>query len=78
MKELAKRFFEVSDYVDIELSETRENQNAWHLSFVRIDPKTKAKVYADGIQMKVAKDNGDLLGLNAMEYIQKEKLTHNQ
>lgn len=74
IKELAEHFKNASGYTDIELAEIRENHNVWHLSYVRIDPKTKAKVYADGIQMKVAKDNGDLLGLNAMEYIQKENL----
>ena len=33
-----------------------------------------AVVYPDSIQLKLAKDTGEVLGLNAMEYIQKEKL----
>ncbi len=36
--------------------------------------KNKAFVYPDGIQLKVSKDSGELLGLNAMEYVQKETI----
>ena len=33
-----------------------------------------ALIYADGVQLKVAKDTGELLGANAMEYIQEENI----
>lgn len=74
VKEYAERFKANSGYTDIVLDEVRENHNAWHMTFVRVDPRYHAKVYSDAIQFKVAKDNGDLLGMNAMEYIQKENL----
>ncbi len=74
MKEKAIQYTKTLGYSDTEIVEFRENNIAWHLSFARKDPKTNALVYADGIQLKVAKDTGELLGLNAMEYIQEEKL----
>lgn len=74
VKELAERFKENSGFTDIVLDEVRENHTSWHMTFVRVEPRYNAKVYSDAIQFKVAKDNGDLLGMNAMEYIQKETL----
>ncbi|WP_391208943.1 PepSY1/2 domain-containing protein [Psychrobacillus sp. L4] len=74
MKEKAKSYMKSFDYADTELVDFRENHIAWHLSFARVEAENKALVYADGIQLKIAKDNGELLGLNAMEYIQKEKI----
>jgi spore germination protein len=74
VRELADRFKQNSGFTDIVLDEVRENHTAWHMTFVRVEPRYNAKVYSDAIQFKVAKDNGDLLGMNAMEYIQKENL----
>ncbi|MFF2752669.1 PepSY1/2 domain-containing protein [Psychrobacillus sp. NPDC058041] len=74
MKEKAKGYMKAFDYADTEMVDFRENNIAWHLAFARIDANNKALIYADGIQLKIAKDNGELLGLNAMEYIQKEKI----
>lgn len=74
MKEKASHYMRSFDYADTEMVDFRENNIAWHLAFARKDTKNNALIYADGIQLKVAKDNGELLGLNAMEYIQKEKI----
>lgn len=75
MKDIAKKYMQSFGYADTEMVDYRENDIAWHLAFARKDPANNALVYADGVHLKVAKDNGELLGLNAMEYIQKEKIT---
>jgi spore germination protein len=59
---------------DVELVESRENHNVWHVTFIRITAENKARVYDDAIQMKLAKDDGEALGISTMEYIQKETL----
>lgn len=74
MKEKATGYMKSFGYADTELIDYRENTIAWHLALARKDAENDALVYADGVQMKLAKDNGELLGLNAMEYIQKEKI----
>lgn len=74
MKAKALKYMKSFNYADTKMVDFRENNIAWHLAFARNDAENNALVYADGVQLKVAKDNGELLGLNAMEYIQKEKL----
>lgn len=74
MKKNALDYMKKLGYEDTELIEFRENHIGWHLAFARKDPTNNAIVYADGLHLKIAKDNGELLGLNAMEYIQEEKL----
>ncbi|MCK1998052.1 germination protein YpeB [Psychrobacillus psychrodurans] len=74
MKDKSAEYMKTLGFTDTELVEYRENSVAWHLSFARKDENNDALIYADGIQLKIAKDNGELLGLNAMEYIQKEKI----
>ncbi|EON72872.1 PepSY1/2 domain-containing protein [Lysinibacillus sphaericus] len=59
---------------DVAFVESRENHLAWHVTFARVNPSDKALIYADGVQLKIAKDTGELLGANAMEYIQEEKI----
>ena len=59
---------------DVAFVETRENHLAWHVTFARVNPSDKALIYADGVQLKIAKDTGELLGANAMEYIQEEAI----
>lgn len=61
-------------YKDVVETDARENNEVWHFTYARIDTKTKAKVYADGVQVKIAKDTGEIVGLNGIEYIQKENL----
>ncbi|QUG41398.1 germination protein YpeB [Psychrobacillus sp. INOP01] len=73
MKDKSAEYMKTLGFEDTEMVEYRENSVAWHLSFARLDENNDALIYADGIQLKIAKDNGELLGLNAMEYIQKEK-----
>ncbi|KOS69181.1 sporulation protein [Lysinibacillus contaminans] len=59
---------------DVAFVESRENHLAWHVTFARVNPSDNALIYADGVQLKIAKDNGELLGANAMEYIQSETI----
>jgi spore germination protein len=74
MKEKAKGYLKAFNYADTTIVDYRENNIAWHVANARVDKKNDALVYADGIQLKIAKDNGELLGLNAMEYIQEENI----
>jgi len=74
MKDKSAEYIKTLGFTDTEMVEYRENSIAWHLSFARKAEDNDALIYADGIQLKIAKDNGELLGLNAMEYIQKEKI----
>ena len=74
IKDKSAEYMKTFGFTDTELVEYRENSVAWHLAFARKDENNDALIYADGLQLKIAKDNGELLGLNAMEYIQKEKI----
>lgn len=74
IKALMDQFLERAKFTDLELVEARENDDAWHVSLARVVGEEKAFVYPDGVQMKISKDSGELLGLNAMEYIQKETI----
>ena len=68
----AERFLSEAGYGDTVFQESRENHTAWHFVFVRVEEEYGAKVFSDTIHLKVAKDNGDIIGLDAMEYIRKE------
>ena len=72
IRESAERFLKEAGYGDTVFEESRENNTAWHFVYVRVEPEYKAKVFSDTIHLKVAKDNGDIIGLDAMEYIRKE------
>lgn len=74
IRQRTEKFLKDNGYNDLKLVEERENHDAWYLSFARVAGKYKALVYPDGIQVKVSKDSGELLGFNAMEYIQKETI----
>lgn len=74
IQERAERFLSSSGYGDTVLEEARENNTAWHLVFVRVEPEHSAKVFSDVIHLKVAKDTGGIIGIDAMEYIRKETL----
>ena len=79
--EIEKRgdaFLELAEYNDLVFEEARENSTAWHLVYVRKEPFYEAKVFSDAIHLKIAKDTGELIGLDATEYIQKEKLHRQQ
>lgn len=70
----AKTFMKKVGYEDVVLVESRENHEAWHLVFTREYGEDKALVYPDSIQVKIAKDNAEILGVNAMEYVQEETI----
>ncbi|WP_318617319.1 PepSY1/2 domain-containing protein [Sporosarcina sp. YIM B06819] len=69
----AEKFLKDAGYKDLVYEESRENNTAWHFVYVRVEPEYKAKVFSDVIHLKVAKDNGGIVGLDASEYIRKEK-----
>lgn len=70
----AEQYLKDLEITDVRFVETRENHQAWHLTYARVNPQNDALIYPDAIQLKLAKDNGELLGMNAMEYIQKETI----
>lgn len=70
----AQKFMKNVGYTDVVISESRENHEAWHYVFTRVYGDDQALVYPDSIQVKVAKDNAEILGVNAMEYIQEETI----
>lgn len=74
IKEKAEKAAKDFGFDDVEIVETRENHLVWHVVFARLNPTNNARIYADAIQMKLAKDDGEILGVNTMEYIQKETL----
>lgn len=78
IRDLVTQILNKAGYTDLQLVEMRENHEAWHMSLARVVGEDKALVYADGVQMKISKDSGELLGLNAMEYVQKEEINEEQ
>lgn len=72
IRDKAEKFLSEAGYGDTVFKEARENNTAWHFVFVRVEPHYKAKVFSDTIHLKVAKDDGAIIGLDAMEYIRKE------
>ncbi|MEL3960737.1 PepSY1/2 domain-containing protein [Lysinibacillus endophyticus] len=78
IKDRVYQFLGRAGYKDLQLVEMRENHEAWHISLARVVGKDKALVYPDGVQLKVSKDSGELLGFNAMEYVQKETVDESQ
>ena len=73
IRKKAEDFLSNSGYGDTVYEESRENNTAWHFVYVRVEPEYDAKVFSDVIHVKVAKDTGSILGIDAMEYIQKEE-----
>lgn len=74
VQQRAETFLKDSGYMDLVFQEVRENDTAFHFVYTRVEPLHKAKVLSDTIQLKVAKEDGRILGLNAAEYIRKEEL----
>ncbi|MFJ6207259.1 PepSY1/2 domain-containing protein [Lysinibacillus sp. NPDC092081] len=70
----AEEYLKLLGMNDVAFVESRENHQAWHVTFARVHPGDNALIYADGVQLKLAKDTGELLGANAMEYIQAETI----
>lgn len=73
IKQSAETFLDNVGYKDLVHVDSRENNNVWHFVYSRIT-EDDVIVYPDSIQIKVAKDSGEVLGVNAMEYIQQETL----
>lgn len=75
LKKKAEVFLKEAGYKDLVYEEARENNTVWHMVYVRVEPEYGAKVFSDTIHLKVAKDNANIVGLDASEYIRKEKTT---
>lgn len=73
IKANAEKFLKAAGFNDVVYEESRENHSAWHFVFVRVEPEYKAKVYSDVVHIKMSKDTGEVIGLNAIEYIRKEQ-----
>lgn len=71
-RQKAEQFMKDAGFTDVTYKEARENHEAWHFVFTRL--YNDALVYPDSIQLKLAKDNGEVLGINANEYVQKEDI----
>ena len=71
-KESAEKFLKDNGFENIDFVEVRENHEAWHYVFARVEDGVV--VYPDAIQIKIAKDNGEVIGVSALEYVQKETL----
>lgn len=78
VRDLTNDFLKRAGYNDVQIVEMRENHQAWHIALARVVGEDKALVYPDGIQLKISKDSGELLGLNAMEYVQREEINEDQ
>ena len=74
VRKKAEEFLASVGYKDVTYVESRENNTVWHFVYSRITDDGTI-VYPDSIQVKVAKDEGEVIGVNAMEYIQKENLS---
>lgn len=74
VRDRVETFLKDSGYDDVVFEEVRENDTAFHFVYTRIEDVHKAKVLSDTIQIKAAKEDGRILGLNAAEYIRKEQL----
>ncbi|REB09883.1 spore gernimation protein [Sporosarcina sp. BI001-red] len=74
VRKRVETFLKDSGYTDVVYEEVRENDTAFHFVYTRVEPMHKAKVLSDTIQIKAAKEDGRILGLNAAEYIRKEQL----
>jgi len=71
-KEAAEQFLKEINIDDVTFIEARENHEAWHFVYSRV--VDGVIVYPDTLQVKIAKDDGEVLGLNLMEYVKKEKI----
>lgn len=71
-KEAADKFLKEINIDDVTFIEARENHEAWHFVYSRV--VDGVLVYPDTLQIKIAKDDGEVLGLNLMEYVKKEKI----
>lgn len=76
VKNAATSFLKSLGIDNVELTDSRENSQAWHFVFTR--KEGNYLIYPDSIQIKVAKDTADVIGMNAMEYIQKEKMPEHE
>ena len=71
-KERATEFLQRNAMKDTEFVEVRENHEAYHFVFAR--KSDDVIIYPDSIQLKIAKDDGEVIGVSALEYIQMENL----
>lgn len=68
----AENFLEDLHLNDVTFIEARENHKAWHFVFSRV--QDGLIIYPDTLQIKVAKDDGQIVGASLSEYIKKEQV----
>ncbi|MER1999558.1 MAG: PepSY1/2 domain-containing protein [Lysinibacillus sp.] len=66
----AEKFLKKHGFNDVHFVEARENHEVWHFVFARM--VDGVLIYPDAIQLKVTKDQQEVTGVSALEYIQKE------
>lgn len=64
--EKAKAYIDTFDFENMEISQSSEYDNIGVYSFLYTDEDVH--IYSDSIEVKVALDNGDIIGLNARNY----------
>ncbi|AYC29373.1 PepSY1/2 domain-containing protein [Paenisporosarcina cavernae] len=78
LREKGKKYLQQLGIQDVQNTQELENNLVWHFAYARVVGDKQVKVYDDSVQLKLAKDNGQLLGVNTMEYIQKEKISEQE
>lgn len=68
----AEKFLKEHGFDDVHFVEARENHDVWHFVYARM--VDGVLIYPDAIQLKVTKDEKEVTGVNALEYIQKESV----
>lgn len=71
-REAAEQFIKNLQLTDVTFIEARENHKAWHFVYSRV--QDGLIIYPDTLQIKVAKDNAQIVGANLSEYIKKEQV----
>lgn len=71
-RQSAEDFIDDLKLHDVTYIEARENHKAWHFVYTRV--QDGLIIYPDTLQIKVAKDNGQIVGANLSEYVKKENV----
>ena len=69
--EKAKEFLEKQNYTSMDLYESTQYDNVGMYNFVHLEDGVR--IYSDSIKVKIALDNGQVIGYSAEEYLQTNK-----
>lgn len=67
-----EEFLQQQKMADAQFVEVRENHEAWHFVYAR--SVNGVLIYPDALQIKVAKDMPEIIGMSALEYVQQEQV----